>query len=76
ATSGAPHGTANCGEREAGGHVGGHPYGGLSPIYSMGHRHKWQNKRLGANPARTNACPSRHKQLIPLCESHDSPLSK
>lgn len=46
--------------REAGGHVGGHPYGGLSPIHSMGHRHKWQNKRLGANPAKTNACLSPH----------------
>lgn len=46
--------------REAGGHVGGHPYGGLSPIPSMGHRHKWQNKRLGANPAKTNACLSPH----------------
>lgn len=48
--------------REAGGHVGGHPYGGLSPIYSMGHRHKWQNKRLAANPAKTNARLSLHKQ--------------
>lgn len=53
--------------REAGGHVGGHPYCGFSQIYSIVHRHKWQNKRLGNNwTTQMLLCHHKHGAHPPL----------
>lgn len=54
ATSGAPHGTADCGKRGRWARGGGHPSSGFSYIYThwQGIAAEWQTERLRDDPAR------------------------